>query len=194
LKVAKTGGRHYRFVWEIVKFMVLTALMYGMINLVMQSYDIQGPSMEPTLHNQERVIVDKLSYTFHSPTRGDVIIFRAPPNPSLDYIKRVVAIPGDVITVEGTTVEVDGVTLREPYVESERQGNPYKAIINRVVPPNDYFVMGDDRIDSSDSRDWSFVPRGNIIGRAALVYWPLGADNDGMLQNYASVFANIHHS
>jgi hypothetical protein len=62
------------------------------------------------------------------------------------------------------------------------------------VPPNDYFVMGDDRVNSSDSRDWGFVPRGNIIGRAALIYWPLGQDNNGFLHNFSSVFANVHQS
>jgi signal peptidase I len=192
--VEQHGEKRNRFVWETVKLILLTILMYGMINMLMRSFDIQGPSMEPTLHNQERVIVDKVSYIFHPPARGDVIVFQVPRNPSLDYVKRIIAIPGDVITVEGTTVKVDGVTLREPYIDPERQGNPYRPIINRVVPPNDYFVMGDDRINSSDSRDWGFVPRSNIIGRAALIYWPLGQDNDGFLHDYSSVFADVHQS
>ncbi len=85
-------------------------------------------------------------------------------------------------------------TLREPYVDPQRQGNPYEAINHRVVPPNDYFVMGDDRVNSSDSRDWGFVPRGNIIGRAALIYWPWGQDNNGFIGNFPSVFANVHQS
>lgn len=171
---------------------VLTVLMYVMINLVVQSYDIQGPSMEPTLHSQERIMVDKVSYWFYAPARSDVIIFKAPNNPSLNYIKRVIGIPGDVITVEHTAVKVDGVTLQEPYVDPQRQGNPYNPIIYRVVPPNNYFVMGDDRINSSDSRDWGFVPRENIIGRATFVYWPLNEDNNGFLSDFSSVFAKVH--
>lgn len=184
--------KRYRLVREIMETIVLTVLMFVIINLAVQNYDIQGPSMEPTLHNQERIMVDKVSYLFHPPSRSDVIVFIAPNNPSLNYVKRIIAIPGDVITVDDTTVKVNGVTLQEPYVDPKRQGNPYDPIDNRVVPPNHYFVMGDDRVNSSDSRDWGFVPRGNIIGRAALVYWPLGQDNDGFLRNYSSVFANVH--
>lgn len=184
--------KRYRFVREIMETIILTVLMFVIINLAVQNYDIQGPSMEPTLHNQERIMVDKVSYLVHPPSRGDIIVFIAPNNPSLNYVKRIIAIPGDVLSVDDTTVKVDGVTLQEPYVDPRRQGNPYDPIDNRVVPPNHYFVMGDDRINSSDSRDWGFVPRENIIGRAALIYWPLGQDNDGFVHNFSSVFANVH--
>jgi signal peptidase I len=91
-------------------------------------------------------------------------------------------------------VTVDGVTLNETYVAPIDQGNPYYdgTVKTWTVPPNFYFVLGDDRIRSDDSRAWGFVPRKNIIGRAALVYWPLGQDNNGFLPNYSSVFASIH--
>ena len=91
-------------------------------------------------------------------------------------------------------IQQDGVTLKETYVDPANQGNifNYKNIHNMLVPPNKYFVLGDDRIRSSDSRDWGFVPRNNIIGRAALVYWPLHEDNYGFLPNVSSVFASIH--
>jgi len=194
LKVEQNFEKRYRFVREIMETIVLTVLMFVIINLAVQNYDIDGPSMEPTLHNQERIMVDKVSYLFHPPSRGDIIVFIAPNNPSLNYVKRIIAIPGDVLTVDDTTVKVDGVTLQEPYVDPQRQGNPYDPIDNRVVPPNHYFVMGDDRVNSSDSRDWGFVPRENIIGRAALVYWPLGEDNDGFLHNFSSVFAKVRQS
>jgi len=192
--VEQNFEKRYRFVREIMETIVLTVLMFVIINLAVQNYDIQGPSMEPTLHNQERIMVDKVSYLLHPPSRGDVIVFIAPNNPALNYVKRIIAIPGDVISVDDTTVKVNGATLQEPYVDPRRQGNPYDSIDNRVVPPNDYFVMGDDRVNSSDSRDWGFVPRGNIVGRAALVYWPLGQDNNGFLHNYSSVFAKVHQS
>jgi len=192
--VEQNFEKRYRFVREIMETIVLTVLMFVIINLAVQNYDIQGPSMEPTLHNQERIMVDKVSYLFHPPTRGDIIVFIAPNNPSLNYVKRIIAVPGDVISVDDTTVKFDGVTLQESYVHPERQGNPYDPIDNKIVTPGHYFVMGDDRVNSSDSRDWGFVPHENIIGRAALIYWPLGEDNNGFLHNYSSVFANVRQA
>ena len=184
--------KHYRIIREIMETIVLTALMFVIINLSVQNYRVDSISMEPTLHSQERVMVDKVSYLLHPPNRGDIIVFIPPNDPTSYYIKRVIAIPGDVLTVDDTTVKLDGVTLQERYVDQRFQGNQYDPIDNKVVPSGDYFVMGDDRKNSSDSRDWGFVPRENIMGRAALVYWPLGKDNSGFLHNFSSVFANVH--
>jgi len=186
--------KRYRLVREVIETIVLTLLMFLVINLAVQNFDVDGHSMEPNLHDQERLMVDKWTYLFHPPARGDVVVFVAPPNPSLDYVKRIIGLPGDVITIHNTTVIVDGVTLNDTFVKPANQGNPFaeKHIENMVVPPNDYFVLGDNRGDSSDSRDWGFLPRKNIIGRAALIYWPLGQDNDGLLPNVSSVFANVH--
>jgi signal peptidase I len=106
----------------------------------------------------------------------------------------VIGVPGDVITIQNTTVSVDGVVLKETYVDPRNQGSTFedKHIFNMKVPPNDYFVLGDNRANSSDSRVWGFVPQQNIIGRAALVYWPLLQDNNGFLPNVSTVFANVH--
>jgi signal peptidase I len=186
--------KRYRLIREIIETVVLTVLMFVIINLAVQNYDVSGPSMEPSLHNQERIMVDKVSYLFHTPARGDVIVFVAPPAATAgneNFVKRIVAIPGDVIAVNGTAVSVNGTTLKETYVAPEMQGNPNPPT-NKVVPSDQYFVMGDDRRNSSDSRVWGFVPRNNIIGRAALVYWPFGQDNYGFLPNVSSVFANVH--
>ena len=186
--------KRYRLVREVIETIVLTLLMFLVINLAVQNFDVDGQSMEPNLHNNERLMVDKWTYLFHAPSRGDVIVFVAPPNPSLDYVKRIVAIPGDTITIHGTTVIVDGVTLNETYIRPDLQGNPFaeKHIENMVVPPDNYFTLGDHRSNSSDSRDWGFLPRKNIIGRAALVYWPLGQDNNGLLPSVSQVFAKVH--
>lgn len=188
--------KRYRLVREVIETVVLTVLMFLVIRLAVQNFNIQGMSMEPSLHDQELILVDKWSYLFHAPARGDVIVFVSPPHPDQDYIKRIIALPGDTITIRNTTVIVDGVTLNEKYVDPGHQGNPYadKTISNMLVPTNDYFVMGDNRAGSSDSRDWGFVPQGNIIGRAALVYWPLGLSNDGLLPNESAVFANVHQT
>lgn len=186
--------KRYRLLREVIETIVLTILMFLIIRLAVQNFNVDGHSMEPSLHDTELILVDKWSYLFHAPTHGDVIVFIAPPDPSQDYVKRIVAVPGDTITIRNTTVIVDGVTLKETYVDPAFQGNPYsdKTISNLVVPSNDYFVLGDNRNGSSDSRSWGFVPAKNIIGRAALVYWPLQQDNDGLLPNVSSVFANVH--
>lgn len=192
IKINQSASKRGRLVREIVETVVLTALMFFVINQAVQNYDVEGPSMEPSLHTQERIMVDKVSYLFHNPNRGDVIVFVAPPHPTMNYVKRVIAVPGDTVTIKGTSVIVDGKTLDEPYVSPRFQGNPYPPILSLVVPQGDYYVLGDDRINSSDSRDWGFVPRKNIIGRATLVYWPLGQDNNGFLPDVSSVFAGIH--
>lgn len=180
--------KRYRLVREIIETIVLTVLMFLVIRLAVQNFNIDGMSMEPGLHNQQLILVDKWSYLFHPPARGDTIVFIAPPNPSQDYIKRIIGLPGDVISIQNTTVSVNGKQLDEPYVVARRQGNPYPSFTNRVVPENAYFVLGDNRAGSSDSRDWGCVPKNNIIGRAALVYWPLGQNNNGSLPNYDNVY------
>jgi signal peptidase I len=188
--------KRHRLVREIIETIILTALMFLVIRFAVQNYYVEGVSMEPNLHNQERILIDKWTYLFHAPMRGDIIIFIAPDDHTQDYVKRIIGIPGDVITINDTTVIVDGVTLQETYIDPRRQGNQYqyKQISNLVVPPNDYFVLGDNRVISSDSRNWGFVPRANIIGRAAIVYWPFGEDNDGFIPNVSSVFNNVHQT
>ncbi len=147
--------------------------------------------MELALHDQEYMIVNKAAYFFQPPARGDVIVFRYPNNPHEDFVKRVIAIPGDVISVIGESVMVNSVNLHESYVNRQNALNPYKPIINLTVVRDEYFVMGDNRSNSSDSRQWGFVPRANIIGKAALIYWPFGVDNFGPLPDMSSVFAKV---
>lgn len=183
--------KRYRLVREVIETIVLTVLMFLVIRLAVQNFNIDGMSMEPGLHNSELILVDKWSYHFRTPNRGDVVVFVAPPNPSQDYIKRVIGLPGDVISIQDTTVTVNGKTLKEFYVDPSRQGNPYASFVNHVVPPGMYFVLGDNRGGSSDSRDWGCLPTQNVIGRAALVYWPLGQTNDGLLPDASSVFKNM---
>ena len=186
--------KRYRLVREVIETIVLTVLMFLVIRFAVQNFNIEGHSMEPSLHDQELILVDKWTYLFHPPTRGDVIVFIAPPQPSQDYIKRVIGVPGDKITIQNTTVIVDGVPLKETYVDPKNQGGTIedKNIVNMRVPPDDYFVLGDNRANSSDSRVWGFVPKQNILGRAALVYWPLQQDNDGFLPNVSAVYASVH--
>ncbi len=191
MKPEQDFEKRYRLVREVIETLVLTVLMFLIIRLAIQNFNIDGHSMEPNLHDQELILVDKWTYLFHEPARGDVVVFKAPPNPAVDYIKRVIGLPGDVITIKDTTVYVNGVMLTEPYIRPENQGNPYPSFTNRIIPPNTYFVLGDNRNGSSDSRDWGCLPRANVIGRAAFVYWPLGQNNDGLLPNESVVFKGI---
>ena len=191
---APSPENHHRLILEIVETIVLTLFIFLVIRFAIQNFNIDGTSMEPNLHNAELILVDKWTYLFHPPSRGDIIVFIAPPDPGQDYVKRIIGLPGDMVTIKGTTVIVDGTTLKETYIAPQNQGVPpgARTITNMVVPANDYFVLGDNRAVSSDSRIWGFVPKANVIGRAAFVYWPLGQNNYGFLKNYSSIFANVH--
>lgn len=185
--------KRYRLVREVIETVVLTILMFLVIHSAVQNFNVDGHSMEPNLHNNELILVDKWTYLFHAPTRGDVVVFVAPPDPAQDYVKRIIGMPGDVITINNGVPTVNGVTLKEYYVRPANMGaTPGDNSVNKeVVPPNDFFVLGDNRVGSSDSRTWGFLPRKNIIGRASLVYWPLGQDNSGLLPNVSSVYAKV---
>lgn len=185
--------KRHRLVREIIETLVLTVLMFLIIRTAVQNFAIDGHSMESTLHDKELVLVDKWSYLFHPPQRGDVIVFDAPPQPGVDYIKRIIAVPGDVITINNGRPTVNGVTLNEFYVAPGHMGATAsdQPVNHEVVPPGDYFVMGDNRIGSFDSRSWGFLPASKIIGRAALVYWPFKQDNDGLIASAYAVFANV---
>ncbi|MBE3598043.1 MAG: signal peptidase I [Limnochordaceae bacterium] len=141
------------------------------ILFVAQSFLVQGHSMEPTLHNGERLLVDKLSYRFRSPERGEIVVFRVPTDPSRKFIKRIIGVPGDMLEFQGGRVLLNGRPLQESYARGPTQSQ----VARTVVPPGRYFVLGDNRLNSDDSRfdDVGFIPRDAIIGRALLIYWPL---------------------
>jgi signal peptidase I len=170
---------------EIIETLALTLIIFLVIHFTIQNYMVDGTSMQPSLKNNQFVLVNKLAYLFHAPERGDVIVFHWPVDTNKDLIKRVIGLPGDVIVTTSRTVEVDGVVLNEPYISIP--ANP--IALRWVVPPNDYFVMGDNRRVSDDSRDWGFVPKSYIIGKAVLVYWPL--NNWQIINTYSVVFSTI---
>ncbi len=170
---------------EIIETLALTFIIFVVIHFTVQNYMVDGTSMQPGLNNNQYVLVNKLAYLFHTPERGDVIVFHWPVDTTKDLIKRVIGVPGDVIVIDRTTVRVNGVLLTEPYIS--KPANPGGS--KWVVPPNDYFVMGDNRLVSDDSRDWGFVPKSYIIGKAVLVYWPLNSWH--FIDTYPPVFGNI---
>ncbi len=186
--------RRYRLVREVIETVVLTLLMFLIINLAIQNFDVVGHSMEGRLHDGERVMVDKVSYIFHSPARGDIIVFDAPPQPGTDYVKRIIGVPGDTVTVDHGAPIVNGVRLHETYVDPQRLGptGGDRPVQNLRIPDGYYFTMGDNRVGSSDSRSWGLLPRKNIHGRVVLVYWPLGQDNNGFLPDVSSVYTQAN--
>ncbi|MBX6394544.1 MAG: signal peptidase I [Alicyclobacillaceae bacterium] len=168
----KSNSSPWRELWEWAVAVVIALLLAYLIRLfVFEIFVVDGESMEPTLHNGERLIVDKIVYDFGSPHYGDVVIFRYPADPSQDFVKRVIGLPGDRIEIRGGVVYRNGQPLEEPYT-AEAPRAPFGPA---VVPPGHVFVLGDNRNHSKDSRDPSvgMVPYGNLIGRADVIFWPL---------------------
>ena len=129
--------------------------------------------MDPNFHNNEIILVDKISQRFNQPQRGDVVVFQAPKTPSEDYIKRIIATPGETIVITQGKVFINGYLLDEPYLPAGTTTTTDQGTIMRqTMGPGQYFVMGDNRHNSSDSREWGVLPSINIIGHAWLRYWP----------------------
>lgn len=163
---------------EIVETLLLTLFIFWIVNTATGRYRVQGHSMMPTLHEGEYLIINKLSYYLEEPERGDIIVLHFPRDRSREYIKRIIGVPGDHIEVVDGQVKVNGEVLEEPYVNGAatyRHGS-------WTVPEGQYFVMGDNRNNSSDSRTWSFLPRSDIVGRAWLIYW--GVEDWGLVPHY----------
>jgi len=152
-------------------FSVLIAVI--LIVFIYQPVKVEGTSMMPTLTDQERIFINKFTYHFGlgSIERGDMVVFWFPLDPSKSYIKRVIGVPGDTVRIEAGQVFVNGEALSEGYVPDE-----YRDRVSweeHRVPAGHYFVLGDHRSSSSDSRTWGFVKRDAIYGKAVFVYWPL---------------------
>jgi signal peptidase I len=171
---------------EIVETIALTLLIFLAIRVTVQNFQISGDSMKNTLHNSQYVLVNKIAYLFHTPERGDVIVFHDPNMPERDLIKRIIGLPGDKIVMDSSNVWVNGTELNEPYIMA--QWNPNTE--NLTVPANTYFVMGDNRPNSQDSRYFGPVPKDNIVGKATLVDWPINQWQ--FINTYSSVYSQIH--
>ncbi|MDF5733506.1 MAG: signal peptidase I, partial [Rhizonema sp. PD38] len=149
-------------------------LAFGIRTFVAEARYIPSGSMEPTLQINDHLIVDKISYDFSSPKRGDIIVFN--PTKKLEaenyhdaFIKRIIGLPGEKVEVKNGRVYINGSPLKENYIEAkpDYQWGP------QTVPANSYLVLGDNRNDSYDSHYWGFVPRDKIIGRAIIRFWPM---------------------
>lgn len=160
---------------EIVRFSLIAILIVVPIRLfIAQPFIVSGASMEPNFDSGQYLIVDQLSYYFHAPSRGEIIIFRYPRDPSKYFIKRVIGEPGDTVSIENGTVTIineahpDGMALEEPYAEP----TPLAPKLVETLGQREYFVMGDNRDESSDSRSWGVLQEERIVGRAYIRLFP----------------------
>lgn len=167
------------FFIELLKFALLALCIVIPVRLfVAQPFIVSGESMVPTFQNGQYLIVDELTYHIEAPKRGDVIVFRYPKDPSQFFIKRIIGLPGDVVHISDSGIKVthsDGTTiaLDESFVVNQGNGGTQ----DYPVPLGNYFVMGDNRPESSDSRSWGFLPRKNIVGRVFVRMLPISTSS-----------------
>ena len=150
-------------------FAALIAIV--IVVFIIQPVKVEGTSMQPKLADQERVFVNKFVYYFSDIQRGDIVVFWYPKDLSKSFIKRVIGLPGEKVEVRSGVTFINGRRLIEPYIVSERLDDSF--YFPDVVPPGHYFMLGDHRRSSSDSRNWGFVPHRNIVGKAVFRYWPV---------------------
>jgi signal peptidase I len=157
-----------RTLWELTQTVLLSAILFAVINLVTTRILVQSVSMQPTLFESDRLLVNKLAYMIGTPTRKDVIVFNPPvPNNDEPYIKRIIGLPGDKVRITNRQVYINDVLLRETYIAA-----PPGYSGSWDVPPDHVFVLGDNRNNSYDSHFWGVVALDSIIGKAEFVFWP----------------------
>ena len=164
------GRAFVRFVRELLETILPALFIALLINVfVGQATRVEGQSMEPNLHSEQRLVVEKLSYRFHGPQRFDIVVLSMPSQGDELLIKRVIGLPGEEVEIRDGEVYVNGILLEEPFTDdSTHPGRDSKV----TVPPLHVYVMGDNRDRSNDSRSFGPVPIDNIVGRAWFSYWP----------------------
>ncbi len=164
----KTGFFNTRYWLRDLLLSLLLALT--IVVFLYQPVQVEGTSMLPQLSNHERIFINKFVYRFEPIHRGDVVVFHYPLDPSKSYIKRVIGLPGETVRIKGGVVYINGKPLREPYVASRYVDHDNSPAVK--LGPGDYYVLGDHRDASNDSREWGPVARKYIFGKAVFVYWP----------------------
>jgi signal peptidase I len=168
--------RQKSFLRDTLEIVFLALVLYVVIQYAVQTVHVLGSSMYGTLHDNDLLVASKISYKLHHPQRGDIIVFKPPDEASRDFIKRIIALPGERIRITNSVVYINGQVLREPYLpEKWTYNNNWPASgQDQLVPPDEYFVMGDNRNHSSDSRTFNFIELSSILGKAEVRIWPLG--------------------
>lgn len=169
----RSVGNFFLDILEVVVFAF--AIFLFLYLLVMQPHKIKGASMEPNFPDGEFLLTDKVSYRFREPQRGEVVIFKAPVAPDEEFIKRIIALPGEKIKVNNGHIFINGKELNEPYISDSLLTSTGNFLVDKefTVPAGELFVIGDNRNHSSDSRHWGPVKKTAITGRAWLIYWPI---------------------
>jgi signal peptidase I len=155
---------------ELLETIVLTLVIFLLVRTVIQNFRVEGMSMEPNFHHGQFLLINKLAYRLGEPQRGDVIVFRYPLDPSRDFIKRVIGLPGETVEIRNGQVLINNQAIDDPATVNEASYN-YPAT---VLGPEELFVLGDNRPNSSDSHSWGTLPADLVIGKVVLSYWPPG--------------------
>ena len=163
----KPRNRFLQFLGEMLQTLLVAGLLFLGVNLLTARIRVEGISMEPNLHEGQFVVVNRLAYRWGEAQRGDIIVFRFPLNPTRRFIKRVIGLPGDTVVVRSGQVLINGEVIYEPYLSVTPRYNG-----EWIICPDEVFVLGDNRNNSSDSQNWGPLPTDEIIGRAVFVYWP----------------------
>lgn len=165
--------RIWRAVWELLHDLSVAVLFcFFLITFVAQAFRVQGTSMEPLLQDGDRIVVNKFKYRFQPIERGDVVVFWYPRDPSVSFIKRIIALPGDTVDIRSGEVYVNDRPLPEAYLQEGYMDESSHSAMR--VEKGHYYVMGDHRRSSNDSRTWGEVPQKYIYGEAVFRFWPLG--------------------
>jgi len=166
------------FLREFGVTLALAVVIFILLQAVISNVVVISSSMEPSLDIGQRLIINKVAYRFHEPERGDIIVFRLDDS-KVEYIKRIIGLPGETVEIKEETIYINGSKLDEPYIEDP----PMYTLSQRKIEEGSYFVLGDNRNNSNDSHnDWT-VPRQNIIGKAWLSIWPLS--DWGLIPDYS---------
>lgn len=176
------GKRFYELMREIGETFLIAGMLFLAVNLFTARIRVEGGSMEPSLHDGEFVVINRLAYRWNDPQRGEIIVFRFPLDPERRFIKRIIGLPGDTVTVSEGQVLVNNLPVQEPYVSA-----PPRYDGTWTVEDGHVFVLGDNRNNSSDSQNWGSLRTDEIIGKAIIVYWPLG--DLGVIPHYELVSA-----
>lgn len=178
----KPRNRLLQFLGEMLQTLLVAGLLFLGVNLLTARIRVEGISMEPNLHEGQFVVVNRLAYRWSEPQRGDIVVFHFPLDEDRRFIKRVIGLPSDNVVIRSGQVLINGEVIYEPYLSVTPRYNG-----EWIIGPDEVFVLGDNRNNSSDSQNWGPLPMNEIIGKAVFVYWP--PSEVGLIPHYELAIA-----